>query len=287
MNQKLHPLEQLEILNREIKHMHFSHPIIVVGGQAIAYWLWKYQNMFKQDILLDKRLFSYDIDYTCFVEDIPLMAKCWELPYYLNKNGQPPSIGILLTKDKNENIKEYNGKYFYNENIQDANIIDIIDTPAGFEKNFLYSNLNILCEPYFSDNDLIYVLNPIACLRARLFNIYGNIKRSSINLEIERIRSLNVTIICFLVNKICNGDFKLGFKYFNLFKNTILNSQVSKIDAKYGLYLSSVFNYFDRHKDDFINKDNIDLFNKFIPYSLNAYKKLLTHKVNIISRQNK
>lgn len=283
----LHPLEQLEILNREISNVNLSHPIIVVGGQAVAYWIWKYQNMFKHDVLSDKRLFSYDIDYTCFVDDIHLLSKAWNITYYLNKNGQPPSIGILLTKDKNGKIKQYNNKYFYNENIKDANIIDIIDSPAGFDKKYLYNNINMLCEPYFRNNHNIVVLNPIACLRARLFNIYGNVKRSSINLEIERIRSLNVTILCFLVNKISTNDSKLVFKYFNLFKETILNSQVAKIDAKYDLYLRSVLNYFIRHKVSFINKDNEDFFNKFLPYSLNSYDKLRSHKINVLSKQNK
>lgn len=283
----LHPLEQLEILNREISNVNLSHPIIVVGGQAVAYWIWKYQNMFKHEVLSDKRLFSYDIDYTCFVDDIRLLSEAWNIPYYLNKNGQPPSIGILLTKDKNGKIKQYDNKYFYNENIKDANIIDIIDSPAGFDKKYLYNNINMLCEPYFRNNQNIVILNPIACLRARLFNIYGNVKRSSINLEIERIRSLNVTILCFLVNKISTNNSKLVFKYFNLFKETILNSQVSKIDAKYDLYLRSVLNYFIRHKANFINKDNEDFFNKFLPYSLNSYDKLRSHKINVLSKQNK
>lgn len=283
----LHPLEQLEILNREISNVNLSHPIIVVGGQAVAYWIWKYQNMFKHEVLSDKRLFSYDIDYTCFVNDIRLLSEAWNIPYYLNKNGQPPSIGILLTKDKNGKIKQYDNKYFYNENIKDANIIDIIDSPAGFDKKYLYNNINMLCEPYFRNNQNIVILNPIACLRARLFNIYGNVKRSSINLEIERIRSLNVTILCFLVNKISTNNSKLVFKYFNLFKETILNSQVSKIDAKYDLYLRSVLNYFIRHKASFINKDNEDFFNKFLPYSLNSYDKLRSHKINVLSKQNK
>lgn len=283
----LHPLEQLEILNREISNVNLSHPIIVVGGQAVAYWIWKYQNMFKHEVLSDKRLFSYDIDYTCFVDDIRLLSEAWNIPYYLNKNGQPPSIGILLTKDKNGKIKQYDNKYFYNENIKDANIIDIIDSPAGFDKKYLYNNINMLCEPYFRNNQNIVILNPIACLRARLFNIYGNVKRSSINLEIERIRSLNVTILCFLVNKISTNDSKLVFKYFNLFKETILNSQVAKIDAKYDLYLRSVLNYFIRHKASFINKDNEYFFNKFLPYSLNSYDKLRSHKINVLSKQNK
>lgn len=283
----LHPLEQLEILNREISNVNLSHPIIVVGGQAVAYWIWKYQNMFKHEVLSDKRLFSYDIDYTCFVDDIRLLSEAWNIPYYLNKNGQPPSIGILLTKDKNGKIKQYDNKYFYNENIKDANIIDIIDSPAGFDKKYLYNNINMLCEPYFRNNQNIVILNPIACLRARLFNIYGNVKRSSINLEIERIRSLNVTILCFLVNKISTNNSKLVFKYFNLFKETILNSQVAKIDAKYDLYLRSVLNYFIRHKANFINKDNEDFFNKFLPYSLNSYDKLRSHKINVLSKQNK
>lgn len=283
----LHPLEQLEILNREISNVNLSHPIIVVGGQAVAYWIWKYQNMFKHEVLSDKRLFSYDIDYTCFVDDIRLLSEAWNIPYYLNKNGQPPSIGILLTKDKNGKIKQYDNKYFYNENIKDANIIDIIDSPAGFDKKYLYNNINMLCEPYFRNNQNIVILNPIACLRARLFNIYGNVKRSSINLEIERISSLNVTILCFLVNKISTNNSKLVFKYFNLFKETILNSQVSKIDAKYDLYLRSVLNYFIRHKASFINKDNEDFFNKFLPYSLNSYDKLRSHKINVLSKQNK
>lgn len=287
MSKNLHPLEQLEILNREIRNTKLSNPIIVVGGQAVAYWIWKYQKMFKHDVLSDKRLFSYDIDYTCFVEDIPLVANSWNLPYYLNKNGQPPSIGILLTKDKNGKIKEYQDRYFYNESIRDANIIDIIYTPAGFDKKYLYNNIDMLCEPYFKDNNSVVILNPIACLRARLFNIYGNVKRSSINLEIERIRSLNVTILFFLVNKISTGDFKLVFKYFNLLKETILNSQVSKTDAKYDLYLRSVFNYFIKNKSNFINKDNEDLFNKFLPYSLNAYDKLRSHKINVLSKQRK
>lgn len=283
----LHPLEQLEILNREISNVNLSHPIIVVGGQAVAYWIWKYQNMFKHEVLSDKRLFSYDIDYTCFVDDIRLLSEAWNIPYYLNKNGQPPSIGILLTKDKNGKIKQYDNKYFYNENIKDANIIDIIDSPAGFDKKYLYNNINMLCEPYFRNNQNIVILNPISCLRARLFNIYGNVKRSSINLEIERIRSLNVTILCFLVNKISTNNSKLVFKYFNLFKETILNSQFSKIDAKYDLYLRSVLNYFIRHKANFINKDNEDFFNKFLPYSLNSYDKLRSHKINVLSKQNK
>lgn len=287
MGNNLHPLEQLEILNREISHLNLTHPIIVVGGQAVAYWIWKYQNMFKNDILSDKRLFSYDIDYTCFVDDIHLLSESWNIPYYLNKNGQPPSIGILLTKDKKGSIKQYHDKYFYNENIKDSNIIDIIDSPAGFDKKYLYNNINMLCEPYFQDNKNIVILNPIACLRARLFNIYGNVKRSSINLEIERIRSLNVTILCFLVNKISTGDFKLVFKYFNLFKETILNSQVAKTDAKYDLYLRSVFNYFIKHKSNFINKDNEEFFNKFLPYSLNSYDVLRSHKINVLSKQNK
>lgn len=283
----LHALEQLEILNQEISGVTPSAPIIVVGGQAVAYWIWKYQHMFRKDVMKDKRLFSYDIDYVCAVEDIPLLSEKWDIPYYLNKNGQPPSVGILLTKHKNGKIKKYKESYFYNESIKDANIIDIIYSPAGFDKKELYNNIELFCEPYFLGNNSIYILNPISCLKARLANISGNVKRNTINLEIERIRSLNVTIICFLVNKISIGDFKSVFKYFNYLKETILTSSISKIDAKHDLYLRSVFVYFIRHKEDFINKNNEDFFNKFLPYSLMSYDKLLSHKIKILDRAKK
>lgn len=286
MSRFLHPLEQLHLLNKDIKDLSLDSPLIVVGGQAVAYWLWRYQNMFKEDILTNKKLFSFDIDYMCAKEDIACIAKAWDLPFSLNTCGQPPSIALLRTQHSNGSIKSYEGVPFYNEQIDGANIIDIIDTPAGFDRKEIYIHLDKFCEPYFDDSRSVYILNPIACLRARLANINGKFKRSSISFEIERVRSLLVTIICFLFKKISNHNFKEGFSYFTLFKETIMVGDIARIDAEYELNLYSVFNYFIKNRKLLGNQNlNPDFFEKFLPYSLESYKRSVEHKKMIISRR--
>jgi len=286
MIKMLHPLEQLHLLNKDVKHLSLTKPLIVVGGQAVAYWVWRYQNMFEKEILANKKLFSFDIDYMCAKEDIPKIAQAWDLPFSLNTCGQPPSIALLKTQLSHGSIKEYQNLYFYNEQIDGANIIDIIDTPAGFNRREIYTHLDKLCEPYFEDSSAVYILNPIACLRARLANINGKFKRSSISFEIERVRSLLVTIVCFLFKKMSGHNFKDGLSYFTLFKETITNSDVAQTDAQYGLNLYTVFNYFINHRS-LLEKQNInsDFFDKFLPYSLESYKRLVMHKKEIISRR--
>lgn len=286
MSKTLHPLEQLHLLNQDIKDLELISPLIVVGGQAVAYWVWRYQNMFTEEILTNKKLFSFDIDYMCAKEDIAKIAQAWDLPFNLNTCGQPPSIALLRTQHSNGSIKTYQGASFYNEQIDAANIIDIIDTPAGFTRREIHTHLNRFCEPYFEDSRAVYILNPIACLRARLANINGKFKRSSLSFEIERVRSLLVTIICFLFKKISNDNFKEGISYFTLFKETITNSDVAQIDAEYGLNLYTVFNYFIKHRELLDNHSvNPDFFEKFLPYSLESYRRLVEHKKSIISRR--
>lgn len=286
MIKSLHPLEQLHLLNKDIKDLNLTSPLIVVGGQSVAYWVWRYQHMFNQKILTNKKLFSFDIDYMCAKEDIPIIAKAWGLPFNLNTCGQPPSIALLRTQHINGSTKAYQELFFYNEQIDGANIIDIIDTPAGFTRKEIYTHLDRFCEPYFEDSSAVYILNPIACLRARLANINGKFKRSSISFEIERVRSLLVTIICFLFKKISNNNFKDGLSYFTLFKETIMNSDIARTDAEHGLHLYAVFNYFIKHRS-LLEKHNLnpDFFNKFLPYSLESYKRLVRHKKEIISRR--
>lgn len=280
----LHPLEQLDILNHQAKDI-IDFPIIVVGGQAIAYWIWKYQNAFDYNVFNNKKLFSYDIDYVAPKEKLIKLADIWDIQLQMNNNGHPPSVGIMIAKDKNNKIKEYDGLKFYNEEIDMPNIIDFIFAPAGFEYNIIKN----LPEKYFVnyfDNNIsnVFILSIIGCLKSRFANIYQNIKRSTIFLEIERIHSLNVTFIAYQIKNINSGNINKFYKSFSDYRDEIMNSNVSKIDAKYKLNLIKPFEYFMENSKIIEGKVNEKFIEGFLYHSHKNYLKLYNHKSSIMKK---
>lgn len=280
----LHPLEQLDILNNQVKDL-INFPLIVVGGQAIAYWIWKYQKAFNYNVFSNKKLFSYDIDYVASKENLKQLSEIWNIQLQMNDHGQPPSIGIMLAKDKYNKIKEYKGLKFYNEEIDMPNIIDFIFSPAGFDYNIIKK----LPEKYFlkyfdSDSSSIFILSPLGCLKSRLANIYQNIKRSTIFLEIERVHSLNVTFIAFQLEILDSGNINKFYKVFSDYRNEIMNSEISKCDAKYDLNLIKPFEYFMENSKILEGKINERFVDGFLYHSHQSYLKLYKHKSNILKR---
>lgn len=282
----LHPLEQLDILNRQVVGK-INFPLIVVGGQAIAFWIWNYQNAFSENIFNNKKLFSYDIDYVAAKENLKVLSNIWNIELKMNDNGQPPSIAAMFAKDNQNKIKEYQGLKFYNEEIDMPNIIDFIFAPAGFSHSDIKQLPNKYFVPYFNNNlkSNIYILSPLGCIRSRLANIYQNIKRSTIFLEIERLHSLNVTFIAYQIKNINEGKIKLFYKSFSDYREEIMNSSVAKIDAKYNLNLIQPFEYFLNNTnmiEDRVKKEFID---GFLYYSHKNYLKLYNHKNEILKKQ--
>ncbi|MEZ8535963.1 hypothetical protein AB9R81_22890 [Vibrio cyclitrophicus] len=147
----LKPLDQLFSLNSEIYPIldKFHSPINVVGGQAVAYWINYYSDMLEPTQSAELAAHSVDIDYVSMRTDAQTMADCWNVDVRFADNHPPPSVALMQLEDQNKKVKEdAEGFLFLDvdefDNVGEikSNIVDIIDWPAGFDKDSFTSEKN-------------------------------------------------------------------------------------------------------------------------------------------------
>lgn len=217
----LQPLDQLYYLNKSLidNKDKIESNIITVGGQAVHYWTVYYLGYY--GIRPDEAyIASNDVDYSTTRKNVSAMADIFNAAPNFNDQGQPPSIALILLKDRvTHKIKSEDGHLYIDKEMYDGehklspNIVDIIDFPAGFEHDdFINKKLLINTEPFelpiefeTPPEEKIRILNPIACIRSRCSNLSLHIKGNVIE-EVERINSLRVPVIVFIIDKFkfCN-----------------------------------------------------------------------------------
>jgi hypothetical protein len=206
------PYEQMYLLNQQLicNADQLKHAVITVGGQAVQYWISYYYSMYG-DQLPDVRLTtSVDCDYSARKDDIAAIAKTLNVKAWLNKEGNPPSLAQFMLIDQDtDDIKQDNGRLFAVPDAPDAaNVVDIIDKPAGFERvDFLGSQLNFFTTPFYVEatgpgipemSEKVRVLNPIACMRSRFSNLI--LLRRNPEIEVARINALKIPCYFFLID---------------------------------------------------------------------------------------
>lgn len=196
----------------------------------------------------------------------------------VDENGPPPSLALILLKDKvTHKIKSEHGKYYVNHELYDGeheikpNIVDVIDFPAGFEHvDFKEKKLLMNTEPFqlpleleTPPNDLIRILNPISCVRSRIANIDQKIKYN-ITAEVERIKSLRVPVVVFILDKFLQVDFREAKEYLYKLFELLQDQTTIRIIAKHKIDFHSVLDaIYDSLKnlagieEEFLSKDFI------------------------------
>ena len=115
----------------------------------------------------------------------------------------------MLIDQDTDDIKQDNGRLFAVPDAPDAaNVVDIIDKPAGFERvDFLGSQLNFFTTPFYVEatgpgipemSEKVRVLNPIACMRSRFSNLI--LLRRNPEIEVARINALKIPCYFFLID---------------------------------------------------------------------------------------
>lgn len=220
------PYEQMYRLN-QILICHadqFQNAVITVGGQAVQYWISYYHEKYG-DALPDERLTtSVDCDYSARKEDIAAIAKSLNVKLWGNKEGQPPSIAkFMLVDEGTHDIKSLNGRLFaVPEAPDEANVVDIIDRPGGFERtDFLDEKLYRNTTPFYVEatgpgmpemHEKIRVLNPVACMRSRFSNLI-HLRRNP-EIEIARINALKIPCYFFILEQFDEQPFRYAREIF-------------------------------------------------------------------------
>ncbi|ELI8127124.1 hypothetical protein ACRRQX_000330 [Yersinia enterocolitica] len=220
------PYEQMYLLNQQLicNADQFKYAVITVGGQAVQYWISYYHAQYG-DKLPDERLVtSVDCDYSARKEDIAAIAKTLNVKTWQNKDGQPPSLAqFMLIDQDSHDIKQDDGRIFANPNAPDeANTVDIIDRPGGFERSdFLGDKLYLHTTPFYVEatgpgmpemSEKVRVLNPIACMRSRFSNLID--LRRDPEIEIARINALKIPCYFFLIEQFDVEPFRIAREMF-------------------------------------------------------------------------
>ncbi|HDI3023772.1 MULTISPECIES: hypothetical protein [Cronobacter] len=214
--------EQMYLLNQQLicNADQFKYAVITVGGQAVQYWISYYHAQYG-DRLPDERLVtSADCDYSARKDDIAIIAKTLNVKTWQNKDFQPPSLAKFMLIDQDtHDIKQDGGRIFANPNAPDeANTVDIIDRPGGFERSdFLGDKLYLHTTPFYVEatglgmpemSEKVRVLNPIACMRSRFSNLI-NLRRDP-EIEIARINALKIPCYFFLIEQFDVEPFRIA-----------------------------------------------------------------------------
>lgn len=242
------PEEQILKLNRYLidNAVQLPSPVITVGGQAVMYWYLTYLHLYpdQPDITF---ITSIDVDYVTRKEGIDVIAKIFNVSAQVQEIFNPPSIAVLSLIDKDTGrVKEDAQGQFLNEQLNEANIIDIIDRPTGFEVgDFVGDKLALNTEPFLvmpdrqgaaMSHEFVRVLNPVACIRSRLSNATVPMGKDRLT-EAERIRVLALPAFNFLLEKLQTLPFRQGRCYVDYFISFIWNRSFRRFQAEHRIPL--------------------------------------------------
>lgn len=242
------PEEQILKLNRYLidNVVQLPSPVITIGGQAVMYWYLTYLHLYpdQPDITF---ITSIDVDYVTRKEGIEVIAKIFNVSAQVQEIYNPPSIAVLSLIDKDTGrVKEDAQGQFLNEQLNEANIVDIIDRPTGFEVgDFVGDKLALNTEPFLvmpdrqgaaMSHEFVRVLNPVACIRSRLSNATVPMGKDRLT-EAERIRVLALPAFNFLLEKLQTLPFRQGRRYVDYFISFIWNRSFRRFQAEHRIPL--------------------------------------------------
>lgn len=214
------PYEQMYLLNQQLicNASQFEHAVITVGGQAVQYWISFYHAQYSEKLPDERLTTSVDCDYSAWKSDIAAIAKTLNVKSWMNKDGQPPSLAQFMLIDQDtHDIKRDDGRLFAVPDAPDeANVVDIIDRPGGFNRlDFIGEKLYLHTTPFFvaatspdtpEMNEKVRVLNPVTCIRSRFSNLIA--LRRDPEIEIARINALKIPCYFFLLEQFDQQPFK-------------------------------------------------------------------------------
>ncbi len=271
MIQFLSPLEQLYELNREIYTQldDIQYPLIVVGGQAIHYWL-DYYEIIEPKI---QQIYSVDIDYVAKLDDIRQLNQKWKSQLSEASDNPPPSLALILLENDLHQIKQIDGALFididkFSKNEIKPNLIDFIDRPKGFsvkdldiEKGLTIHTVPFKFPPEFNlePHQNLRILTPIACLKSRLAN-YKKPPIKPPKLERMRIQALMNPISYYLQDQLEEIGFRNLKKQINLLIELIETPESIELSIKYNIHLLEILNFLKTSEieglpEDFVNQE--------------------------------
>lgn len=246
--QSIPPEEQIIKLNRYlIDNAHqLPSPVITVGGQAVMYWYLTNLHLYPNQPDMTA-ITSIDVDYVARKESVEVIAKIFNVEGRVQEIFNPPSIAVLNLIDKDTGkVKEDAQGQFLNEQLNEANIVDIIDRPAGFEAgDFVNDKLALNTEPFLvmpdrhgaaMSDELVRVLNPIACIRSRLSNATVPMGKDKLT-EAARIRVLALPAFNFMLEKLQTLPFREGREYVDYLLSFMWNRSFRHFQAQYKIPL--------------------------------------------------
>lgn len=190
---------------------------------------------------------SFDVDYVTRKEGVDVIAKIFNVESRVQEIFNPPSIAVLNLIDKNTGkVKEDAQGQFLNERLNEANIVDIIDRPTGFEAgDFVGDKLTLNTEPFLvmpdrhgaaMGHERVRVLNPIACIRSRLSNATVPMGKDKLT-EAERIRVLALPTFNFMLEKLQTLPFRQSRQYIDYFVSFIWARAFRRFQAEHKIPL--------------------------------------------------
>lgn len=242
------PEEQIIKLNRYlIDSAHqLPSPVITVGGQAVMYWYLTYLHLYPEQHDMTA-ITSIDIDYVTRKEGVNVIARIFNIERRIQEIFNPPSIAVLSLIDKDTGrVKEDAQGQFLNELLNEANIVDIIDRPAGFKAgDFVGDKLTLNTEPFLimpdrhgaaMSHEFVRVLNPLACIRSRLANATLPMGKDRLT-EAARIRVLALPAFNFMLEKLQSLPFRQSRKYIDYFLSFIWERSFRRFQAEHKIPL--------------------------------------------------
>lgn len=258
----LAPLDQLFSLSEEIYSEldGLNKPLIVIGGQAVNYWI-EYYDL--DSNLTDKQraqASSVDIDLCGSKEDFIAITDKWEVTFRKPPIDQAtPEQGICLLVNKvTERIKESDGLLYLdigellNTGDIQPNQVDFLSEPNGF-KAIDFKNSRLLqhtdelkfpAEFKLNSHPNLKILNPIGCIKSRMSNYYSLKAVRNPELELARINLLRAPLSMFLQESLLTNGFKITQKYLSLAMKLAKSNLGMEIAILHGIDLSLPLSHF-------------------------------------------
>jgi len=242
------PENQMVMLNRYlIDNAHLlPSPVITVGGQAVMYWYATYMDFYPEQPDMTF-ITSIDVDYVAKKEGAEAIAQIFNVDNRMQEIFNPPSIAVfnLIDKDTGK-VKENAQGQFLNEQLNEANIVDVIDRPSGFgHDDFAGDRLLLNTELFLvmpdrqgaaMSHDFVRVLNPVACILSRLSNATVPMGKDKFT-EAMRIRVLALPAFNFLLEKLHNLPFREARKYVDYFITIIWRREFRRFQVQHSIPL--------------------------------------------------
>lgn len=242
------PENQMIILNRHlINNAHqLPSPVITVGGQAVMYWYATYMHAYPEqpDMIY---ITSQDVDYVAKKESVEIIARIFNVEGKVQEVFHPPSIAVLNLIDIDTGrVKEDKQGQFLNQQLNEANVVDIIDRPSGFDSDDFTGDKLLLNTEVFLvmpeqhgaviSHEMVRVLNPIATIRSRLANATAPMGKDKLT-EVERIKVLALPAYNFMLQKIETLPFKESRKWIDYYCSMIWQQEYRRFQAEYNIPL--------------------------------------------------